>query len=262
MRREPKLSSDNELDIKFIVVFTVGFVVVSGLILVAGYALLSATGLLGQGQAEAANNTTATPTGPTARPTYEAIGVPTDQLPEPTPYVTPEPTPTPTPTPVPSPYRIALIQNQNMAGSMMYNLTFSAVTGYLPVDMTRVRFVINDYETTYCDYDYSAMMYYLDGCWYNDNRDKILDPNGEYITFTISAYSLNIPLNRETKLALILDGVEIFHTPLPQFQNEGELGESPDPGNTPVDTSGTTGGSGTGNDPWISGTPVPELTFT
>jgi hypothetical protein len=79
------------------------------------------------------------------------------------------------------------------------------------------------------------MMYYLDGCWYNDNHDKILDPNGEYITFTISAYALNIPLNRETKLALILDGVEIFHTPLPQFQNEVDLPDQPsDPGSNVV----------------------------
>ena len=47
----------------------------------------------------------------------------------------------------------------------------------------------------------------------------------------ISAYSLNIPLDRETKLALFLDGTQICYTPLPSLQNQADLsGDSPDPG--------------------------------
>ena len=51
MQRDRKLSSDNELDIKYILTFTVAFVVIASIILVAGYVLLTAAGILGQGSA-------------------------------------------------------------------------------------------------------------------------------------------------------------------------------------------------------------------
>ena len=122
---------------------------------------------------------------------------------------------------------------------MSYNITFSMVPGYQPLDLTRVTLTIKDWETTYCSYDYKAMMYYLDGCWIDSNNDTRLDPTGESVTFQISAYSLKIPLDRETKLTLSLDDTQLVYLPLPSFQNSVDLnGESPDPGN-----------SGTGQDP-------------
>jgi hypothetical protein len=217
MRREPKLSSDNELDFKYILTFTAIFVVLSSIILVAGYAILSLTGIVGHGMGEP--NETPVPT-PTARPTYIVIGVSPDPV-DPTPTPTPRPpTPTPSPTPVPSPYKVAVIQDQGRVGSMKYNITFSMVPGYQPLDMTRAKLAIKDWETTYCDHNYDAMMYYLDGCWQNSNEDKRLDPTGESLTFQISAYSLKIPLDRETRLTLTLDdGTLLVNLPLPAFQN-------------------------------------------
>jgi hypothetical protein len=230
MRREPKLSGDNEFDIKYILTFTVVFVIISSVILVAGYAILTFTGILGQGQAEGTGVPTATPVpSPTVKPTAVAIGVPTTP-PDPTP--TPAPTPTPSPTPVPSPYKVAVVLDQARVGSMSYNATFSMVPGYQPLDMTRVKLTIKDWETTYGDYNYDAMMYYLDGCWLNSNDDKRLDPTGESLTFQISAYSLKIPLDRETRLTLSFDGTQLINLPIPAFQNYANLpGESPDPGN-------------------------------
>jgi hypothetical protein len=234
MRREPKLSSDNEFDIKFIIMFTVGFVVIAGVIMVAGYVVLSATGILGQG--EAAGASTPTPvTSPTAKPTSVAIGVSISPLPpDPTPSPKP-PTPTPSPTPVPSPYKIGVTQDQGRAGSMSYNITIYMVPGYQPLDLTQTKLVLKDWETTYCDYDYNAMMYYLDGWWVNSNYDKRLDPTGESLTFQINAYSLNIPLDRETKLTLSLGDTLLVNIPIPQFQNYADIsGDSPDPGSQDI----------------------------
>lgn len=118
---------------------------------------------------------------------------------------------------------------------MAYDVTFGMVSGYQPLDMTRVSLVIKDWETTYCDYDYKAMMYYLDGSWTNSNNDTRLDPTGESLTFHISAYSLKIPLDRETRLTLTIDGTEILNLPLPTFQNYADISGNPqDPGNQGV----------------------------
>ncbi|HEY3273283.1 MAG TPA: hypothetical protein VGJ92_05950 [Methanocella sp.] len=229
MRPDPKLSSNNEFDIKFIVMFTVAFVVIAGILLVAGYAVMSATGIIGHGAGEP--TPTAAPGTITPKPTYVAIGVPTEiPCPTPTPKP-PTPTPTPSPTPVPSPYKIAVLQDQGRVGSMSYSISFSMVPGYQPLDLTHTVLTIKDWETTYCEYDYNAMMYYLNAVWTNSNNDTRLDPIGELVTFEISAYSLKIPLDRETKLTLSLDGVNLVDLPLPSFQNQADLpDESPDPG--------------------------------
>jgi hypothetical protein len=230
MQRDRKLSSDNELDLKYILTFTAAFVVISSIILVAAYALLTVTGILGQGQAAITGTPTPAPGSTTARPTYVVIGVPTNQpSPEPTLHATPSPSPSPTP--VPSPYKVGVSINQVRAGSMEYNVTINMVPGYQPLDMSRVQLVIKDWETTYCNYNYDAMMYYLDGCWLNSNGDKRLDPTGETLTFAVNAYSLKIPLDRETRFILSLDGTEVLNLPLPSFQNYADTsGQSPDPG--------------------------------
>jgi hypothetical protein len=74
------------------------------------------------------------------------------------------------------------------------------------------------------------MMYYLDGCWLDSNGDKRLDPTGESLTFQISAYSLKIPLDRETRLTLSIDGTQLVNLPLSSFQNNVDLGQVIDPG--------------------------------
>jgi hypothetical protein len=106
------------------------------------------------------------------------------------------------------------------------------VPGYQPLDLTQTHLVIKDWEKTYGDYDYKAMMYYLNGVWTDSNNDTRLDPTGELVTFEISAYSLNIPLDRETKLTLSLNDLVVVDLPLPAFQNSADIsGDSPDPGN-------------------------------
>jgi hypothetical protein len=229
MRREPQLSSNNEFDIRFILMFTVAFVVIAGALLIAGYAVMSATGIIGQGAGEPAP--TAAPGSTTPKPTYVVIGVPTEiPCPTPTPRP-PTPTPSPSPTPVPSPYEVSALLDQGHVGSMAYDITFGMVPGYQPLDMNQVNLVIKDWETTYCNYDYKAMMYYLDGFWTDSNNDTRLDPIGESLTFHISAYSLKIPLDRETRLTLYLGDIVLRDLPLPAFQNNVDLpDESPDPG--------------------------------
>jgi hypothetical protein len=230
MRREPKLSSNNEFDIKFIMMFTVAFVVVAVVIMGAGYVALSATGIIGSGGGAVEPTPTPVPSS-TAKPTYTAIGVSISPLPpDPTPSPRP-PTPTPSPTPVPSPYTVKIILGQESAGSMKYLITFSLAPGSQPLDLTQTKIKIWDWETTYGEYSYDEAMYWLDGVWSDSNGDKRLDPTGESLTFEISATSLKIPLDRETKLALFVDGTQICFTPLPSLQNQVDLsGESPDPG--------------------------------
>jgi len=250
MRREPKLSSNSEFDIKFIVTFTVAFVVIAVIVLVAGYFVLSAIGILGQGGAAGA----ATPTpvaSPTVKPTAVAIGVTPDPV-DPTPTPTPKPpTPTPSPTPAPSPYKFSIMLDQGRSGSMLYSITIGMLPGYQSLDLAQTKIVIKDWETTYGDYDYNAMMYYLNGIWSNANNDTRLDPIGESVTFEISAYSLDIPLDRETRFMLFLGDTLLIDQALPSFQNNADLGEVQDPGNL-YTYSGTSGGSGTNGDPWIS----------
>jgi hypothetical protein len=248
MQRDRKLSSDNEFDIKYIVTFTIAFVVISCIILAAGYMLLTMTGILGHAEV----SPTPTPS-PTAKPTYVIIGVPTE-TPCPTPVPTPRPpTPTPSPTPVPSPYDIKIALSQANVGSMKYNVTFSLLPDSESLDMTQTRLKISDWETTYCDYAYNEMMYWLDGYWYNSDGDDRLDPTGESITFMISAYGLNIPLERETRLSLSLDGTELRGLPLPSFQNSVDFGESPDPNSTSEYNPGYNyGNDGTSDHPWVT----------
>lgn len=247
MQRDQKPSSDNEYDIKFILMFTAAFVVISSILLASGYALLSVTGILGQGQAEGTGDPTATPTpSPTVRPTPAASGVPTTP-PEPTPVITPAPTPTPSPTPIPSPYNVAVRISPYVSG-MTYNVTFSMMPGYQSLDMTRTRLVINDWEKTYCDYDYDGMMYYFSGWWQNGNGDKMLDPGSESLTFEISTDFLEIPMSRETRLMLSFEGTTLVNVPLPALLVLADLpDELPDPG-----TGSGTGGSGTSGNPWIN----------
>ena len=172
MRREPKLSSDKEFDIKFIVTFTVAFVVIAGVLMVAGYVVLSATGILGQGPGAGEATPTPVPGKPTARPTYIAIGVSISPLPpDPTPSPRP-PTPTPSPTPVPSPYTVKISLGQERAGSMKYSITFSLAPGSQPLDMAHIKLKIWDWETTYCDYSYDEALYWLDGVWSDTNGDR------------------------------------------------------------------------------------------
>jgi hypothetical protein len=233
MRREPKLSSDNELDIKYILTFTAAFVVISSVILVAGYALLSVTGILGNSQAEVTDGPMPTPT-PTARPTYIAIGVPTD-IPDPTPTPTPRPpTPTPSPTPVPSPYKLTINIDQSEASSMIYTVILGMKQGYQPLDLTHTTLTIRNGDTVYCDYSFSDAMYWLDGNWSNSNEDNRLDPTGESLKLRISAYSLKIPLDVETRLILSLDGTTVVNFPLPAFQNNADLSQLQDPGSDNV----------------------------
>jgi hypothetical protein len=228
MQKGRKLSSDNELDIKFIVTFTVAFVIISSIILAAGYAVASMTGIIGGGSAAEID---ATPTpAPTARPTYVVIGVPTE-IPDPTPTPTPRPpTPTPSPTPVPSPYKLKVSIDQSRVGSYIYILIFGMGDVSEPVDMTHTRLCIRNGGAVYCDYNFDEAFYNMYGEWRNSDGDKTLEP-GESFSLEVSAYSLNIPLDSETRLILSLDGTELRNFPIPAFQMNTDLPAQPqDPG--------------------------------
>jgi hypothetical protein len=226
MQRDRKLSSDNELDLKYILTFTVAFVVIASIVLVAGYALLTATGILGHGQTVEPTPTPG-PATPTHRPTYEVICLPTEvPCPTPTP-IPPTPTPTPAPTPVPPPYTVKVNLDQSMAGSYKYLVYVTLVSGSQSPDMTHVRLKIWDWETTYCDYNYEEAMYNLWGVWSHHDGDAILEL-GETLMFEVSDNSLGIPYSRETKMELTFDGTQISFTPLPALQTTVDLSGQPD----------------------------------
>lgn len=230
-----KLSSDNELNYKYILMFTIAFVVIALIIMAAGYALLTATGILGPTPVAADPTPTPGPATPTHRPTYEVIILPTEvPCPTPTP-IPPTPTPTPSPTPVPSPVKINIDESQ--AGSYRYLVYISLVPGSQPLDMTHVRLKIWDYEKTYCDYSYDEAMYNLWGVWSPVNSSPILDP-GETLLFEVSDNSLDIPYSRETTLELYYDNILICHTPLPALLTTVDPNGQPYNPYAPVDTSG------------------------
>jgi hypothetical protein len=114
---------------------------------------------------------------------------------------------------------------------MIYNVIIGAVQGYQPVDMTKTRLSISYGTTEYCNYNFNEAIYWLDGNWSNSNGDNRLDPTGETLKYRISAYSLKIPLDLETRLILSLDGTQILNLPMPSFQNYADTsGGTPDPG--------------------------------
>lgn len=222
MQRGPKLSPDNELDYKYILTFTVAFVVIASIILVAGYALLTATGILGPAPVAVDPTPTPGPATPTHRPTYEVIILPTE-VPCPTPTPRPAtPTPTPPPTPTPCPYKVKINLDQAMAGSYKYLVIMSYVPDSQPLDMTHVRLKIWDYEKTYCDYSYDEAMYNLWGAWSNNNNDTILD-SGETLLFEVSDNQLDIPYSRETKMQLFYDNILFCDTTLPSLMTTVDL---------------------------------------
>ncbi len=228
MRPDPKLSSNNGLNIKFILMFTIAFVVISSVVLIAGYLLLTTTGVLGQAEP------TPTPVpSPTTKPGYVAIGVtpdPANPTPKPTQHPsTPEPTQTPT-TPTPSPYKLTADIDQSSLGSKIYYITISAKPESDSLDTTKVRISVKYGDTTYCDDNFNDAMWRLDGEWVkNYNNNTMFDP-GESIRLRISAYSLNIPLDIETNFILSFDGSPILNFPLPSMQKYSDMiGQLPDP---------------------------------
>jgi hypothetical protein len=217
MPKQGKLSSDKEKEGKFIIMFTIGFVVVASALLLTGYAVLSVTGMLG-------NSTDASPTpasGPTPVPTWQIIGVPTETVPS-TPTPVPCPTPTPAPTPVPPKYSFTYNIDVSEAGSMVYHVAFSLRPGSLSLDMTKVTVSIWEGSTIYHNYTYTEAMYWLDGVWHNDNNDTRLDPIGESIEFRFSDYDLNIPPSKAPRMTLALDGETLATANLPSLLNSGD----------------------------------------
>lgn len=247
MRREPQLSSDKGNDLKFIVMFTAGFVVVACVVLVGGYAALTVLGSIGQGEANSAAAATPTPTPvPTEDPNVTLA-------PTPVIYV---PVPTPTPTPTPVPVINKLIANlDDVSSSHRYDLDLSLNPVYSPIDMSQTSVEITDGVTTYCNYDYHDAIYALNGKWINANNDTIIE-QGETLEFSFQPTGdLQIPSTTQTWFIITLNGEQILNIPIPAEDNNvdtsGGNAQTPYSGGEGGSQNPGSGGAGTAGSPWV-----------
>ncbi|OPY27512.1 MAG: hypothetical protein A4E28_01996 [Methanocella sp. PtaU1.Bin125] len=207
-------------DIKFIITFTVCFVVVGCIVIGAGYALVSWTDLFkpGDGAPMVTPVPSNVPEGPTPTPAPTA------------PIIIPV-TATPKPTPKPTSYYV----NVNYIGdasSRTYEVSYTLgknPAGQLsgPINLDLALFSVWEAGIIYQNYTYDQAIASGAG-WSGANGDHWLE-SGETFVFKVNGYSLNIPPDTQSQVTLVVEGEVIRTTTLPYLINPVITGPPVDP---------------------------------
>lgn len=201
-------------DTKFIIIFTVCFVIVGVIAIGGGYMILQSD-ILKPGPATATVTPVPSqgPQGPTATPAPTA------------PIIIPA-TPTPEPTPVPSQYGI----NVNYLGdtsSRTYTVSYTLKGNSPSINMDQVLISVWKDGLIYHNYTYGEAAMSGAG-WSGADGDNMLE-NGETYIFKVNGYTLNIPPDTESRVSFIVSGELVRTTTLPYLINPVVTGQPPDP---------------------------------
>lgn len=209
-------------DVKFIIIFTVCFVIVGCIVIGAGYMIVE-SGIL--------NSSPSDGTTPTVTP------VPTNAPQGPT--ATPAPTapiiisikPTPVPTPVPSQYSVN-VNYEGDASSRTYKIIYTLgknAQGKLsdPIDMDLMRFSLWNTGSVRLEKTYSELKNTVAG-WSGSDEDVMLE-DGEAFVIQVSYYSLNILPDTESRVTFFIGDETVKTTTLPVLINPVITGDPPDP---------------------------------